>query len=194
MTMNRLKRRLPFLTETRLHLAVLAILLVVPFISNSPYIIFMASAALFYSMVVLGLNVINNAGVWNLAHATFLALGGYITGFLAKTYGLSPWIGIPIGAVLAGLVSVIVMVPALRLHQHYLMIATFILALIGTITFTNWTWRLNPWGRIPASCGCLPWVSARPSRVWRAASLRSGSCRSHLQLPAWMIQSFTWSC
>jgi branched-chain amino acid transport system permease protein len=117
---------------------VLAFLLVVPFISNSPYVIFMASAALFYSMVVLGLNVINNSGVWNLAHATFLAIGGYTTGFLAKTYGLSPWIGIPIGAVVAGLVSVIVMVPTLRLHQHYLMIATFILALIGTITFTNW--------------------------------------------------------
>ena len=117
---------------------VLAFLLVVPFLSRSPYVIFMASAMVFYSMVVLALNVINNAGIWNLAHATFLAIGGYITGYLAIHYHLNVWITIPIGAVVAGLVSMILMVPILRLHQHYMMIATFNLNLIGSIILINW--------------------------------------------------------
>jgi branched-chain amino acid transport system permease protein len=136
--MDAIKHRFSFLTRSRIQWVVLAFLLVAPFLSSSPYVIFMATAMVFYSMVVLALNVINNAGIWNLAHATFLALGGYITGYLAIHYHLNVWITIPIGAVVAGLISVVLMVPILRLHQHYMMIATFNLSLIGSIILTNW--------------------------------------------------------
>jgi branched-chain amino acid transport system permease protein len=167
--MDAIKSRFPFLTQTRILWLVLAFLLVVPFLSSNPYVIFVVSAMVFYSMVVLALNVINNAGIWNMAHATYLAIGGYITGNLAIHYHLSPWITIPIGALVAGVVSMILIVPILRLHQHYMMIATFNLGLIASIILINWkevTHGTSGLSAIPAIQ--IPWLVNQAGQ-WKLA-------------------------
>lgn len=136
---DRLQDNLPWSTIRRVpwSIIILIVLLLAPFLSSSSYILFVFSAAMFYAMVVMALNVIVGANVWHLAHATFIALGGYTAGYLTKTLGLSLWITIPAGVAVATIASLILFLPTLRLHEHYLMIATLIIGVIGQITFTN---------------------------------------------------------
>lgn len=117
---------------------VLVALLIVPAATTNGYVIFIISAALFYSMVALGLNVIVGlSGIWQLAQAAFLAVGGYTAGFLAKQYGLSLWIGIPAGALVAALLSLVLSIPTVKLRDEYLMIATLNFGVVAQILMTN---------------------------------------------------------
>jgi len=119
-------------------LGLLALLLLIPATTSNPYVIFVITAALFYSMVALGLNVIVGlSGIWQLAQAAFLAVGGYTAGFLAKQYGISLWLGIPAGAIVAALLSIVLALPTLRLRDEYLMIATLNFGIIAQILMTN---------------------------------------------------------
>jgi branched-chain amino acid transport system permease protein len=118
--------------------AVLALLLAVPAVTANGYVIFVITAALFYSMVALGLNVIVGlSGIWQLAQAAFLAVGGYTAGFLAKEYGISLWIGIPAGALVAAFLSLLLSLPTVRLRDEYLMIATLNFGVVAQILMTN---------------------------------------------------------
>jgi branched-chain amino acid transport system permease protein len=40
-------------------------------------------------------------GLLSLGHALFLGLGGYVTALLLQRYGISPWLGLPVGAALS---------------------------------------------------------------------------------------------
>jgi branched-chain amino acid transport system permease protein len=72
-------------------------------------------------MGYMGINSLGNIG--------FLAIGGYASGILAKTFGLSPFLTIPIGGLAAGLlVTVFLGFPALRLSGIYIALLTLIFA------------------------------------------------------------------
>jgi branched-chain amino acid transport system permease protein len=65
------------------------------------------------------------AGVFNFAHIAFFGLGAYTSGILAVKLGISPWLGILAGIVVAVIVSAIVSVPAIRLRGIYVALLTF---------------------------------------------------------------------
>ncbi len=72
-------------------------------------------------MGYMGINSLGNIG--------FLAIGGYTSGILAKTFGLSPFLTIPVGGLAAGLlVTVFLGFPALRLSGIYIALLTLIFA------------------------------------------------------------------
>ncbi len=135
--MARLLYRYPLLANLLWAWVVAALLLVVPFVSTSPYIIFVGTAAMYFAIITMALNVIVSAGVWHIGFAAFLALGGYTAGFLAKNLSLSLWLGIPLGGLASMIVGVVLFAPTLRLHQHYLMIATLIIGVVAEIMFVN---------------------------------------------------------
>lgn len=60
----------------------------------------------------------------SLGHAAFFGVGAYTSTMLQIKYGLSPWIGLPIGMLLATLLSVLLSVPTLRLKGPYFTLAT----------------------------------------------------------------------
>lgn len=60
----------------------------------------------------------------SLGHAAFFGIGAYTSTILLVQYGLTPWIGLPVGAVLAGLAALAIAVPTTRLHGHYFALAT----------------------------------------------------------------------
>ena len=127
----------PFLAGLPWVWVVVALLIVAPFVSTSPYIIFVGTAAMYFSIIVMALNVIVSAGVWHIGMAAFLALGGYVAGYLAKHLGITLWLGVPLGGLASMVIGVLLFTPTLRLHQHYLMIATLIIGVVAEITFVN---------------------------------------------------------
>lgn len=60
----------------------------------------------------------------SLGHAAFFGVGAYTSTMLQINYGLSPWIGLPIGMLLAALVGIFISIPTMRLKGSYFSLAT----------------------------------------------------------------------
>ena len=92
-----------------------------------------------YIILTLGLNlVVGYTGLAALGHAAFSCVGAYASSLLALNYGLSPWLGLLIGACVAAILGVVIGAPSLRLKGDYLAIATFGLGVIVYSVAKNW--------------------------------------------------------
>jgi len=92
-----------------------------------------------YMILALSLNlVVGYTGLAALGHAAFSCVGAYASSLLALNYGLSPWIGLLVGACVAAILGVFIGAPSLRLKGDYLAIATFGLGVIVYSVAKNW--------------------------------------------------------
>ncbi|HEY0234105.1 MAG TPA: branched-chain amino acid ABC transporter permease [Afipia sp.] len=60
----------------------------------------------------------------SLGHAAFFGVGAYTSTMLQINHGLSPWIGLPIGMLLAAIVGILISIPTMRLKGAYFSLAT----------------------------------------------------------------------
>jgi branched-chain amino acid transport system permease protein len=92
-----------------------------------------------YIILTLSLNlIVGYTGLAALGHIAFTCVGAYTSSLLALHLGISPWIGLLIGAFLASVLGAIVSFPSLRLKGDYLAIATFGLGVIVYSVAKNW--------------------------------------------------------
>ena len=92
-----------------------------------------------YIILTLSLNlIVGFTGLPALGHGAFFCVGAYTSALLALRVGLSPWIGLMIGACIAALSGIIVGFPALRLKGDYLALSTFGSAVIVYSVAKNW--------------------------------------------------------
>jgi branched-chain amino acid transport system permease protein len=104
-------------------LAAAALLALPQFVGGYP--IYLASLVGVYALVAIGLNLlVGFSGQISLGHAGFFALGAYGSALLASRAGLPFWLAIPLAAVVTALVGALIAIPALRLKNLYLAIAT----------------------------------------------------------------------
>lgn len=108
----------------------LALLLVYPLLGPSSYMRHLFILFFIWAIVAANWNLLMGyAGINSLGNIGFLAIGGYVSGILAKIYGISPWITIPIGGLVTCiLVTVFLGLPALRLSGIYIALLTLIFA------------------------------------------------------------------
>lgn len=92
-----------------------------------------------YIILTLSLNlVVGYTGLASLGHAAFSCVGAYASALLALNYGVSPWIGLIIGACVAAILGIVIGAPSLRLKGDYLALATFGLGVIVYSVAKNW--------------------------------------------------------
>jgi len=92
-----------------------------------------------YIILSLSLNLIlGYTGLPAFGHAAFSCIGAYTSSLLALQYGISPWIGLILGACLAALLGLVIGLPSLRLKGDYLALATFGSAVIVYSVAKNW--------------------------------------------------------
>jgi branched-chain amino acid transport system permease protein len=103
------------------------------------YLIHILIIAGIYVIFTLSLNlIVGYTGLAALGHIAFAAIGAYTSSLLALNFGISPWIGLIAGAILAAILGVIVAYPSLRLKGDYLALATFGLGVIVYSVAKNW--------------------------------------------------------
>ena len=94
---------------------------------------------LIYVMLGWGLNiVVGLAGLLDLGYVAFYAVGAYSYALLAKTFGLSFWILLPLAGCLAAFWGVLLGFPVLRLRGDYLAIVTLAFGEIIRLILINW--------------------------------------------------------
>jgi branched-chain amino acid transport system permease protein len=109
-----------------LWIAGIAIFLAIPRIVEDQYLMHLAVLSMLFAIVASNWDLtLGYAGVFNFAHIAFFALGAYTSGILTVRLGISPWLGIIAGAIVAVVVAAIVSIPAIRLRGIYVALLTF---------------------------------------------------------------------
>lgn len=92
-----------------------------------------------YIILTLSLNLlVGYTGLAAFGHAAFSCVGAYTSSLLALQYGISPWIGLIIGACVAALLGIVIGLPSIRLRGDYLALATFGFGVIVYSGAKNW--------------------------------------------------------
>lgn len=107
-----------------------AALAALPFLGLPGYFIHMALLILLWSFAYTGWALMGRFGLVSLGHGAFLGIGAYTTALLWNAYDLTPWLGIPIGIVLAVAAALVIGYPCSRLKVvgHYFALVTLALS------------------------------------------------------------------
>ncbi len=103
------------------------------------YILHLLILICIYAILAMSLNLITGyAGMLNLGHAAFFAIGAYTSTLLVMA-GFPFWFGFLAAAGMAALFGVLLSIPALRLRGDFLAIATLGFGEIIRSILLNWT-------------------------------------------------------
>ncbi len=91
-------------------------------------------------IAALGIQILTGyCGQLSVGHAAFVAVGAYTSALLVSQSGLSFWIAVPVAAIAAGLVGLLVGLTSIRLKGFYLIISTLAAQFIIMYVIIHWT-------------------------------------------------------
>jgi branched-chain amino acid transport system permease protein len=116
----------------------IAFLVVLPFFLKS-YYVYVVNLIYTYIILALGLNILMGAtGLFGLCHVTFFGIGIYTYALLRIHFGIPFYIGILAGAVLSAVIGYLIAIPAIRMRDIYLALATLSFGESMQWVFNNW--------------------------------------------------------
>jgi branched-chain amino acid transport system permease protein len=96
-----------------------------PLVIHSPTYLHIMILLYLYAYLTTSWNLVGGfAGVLPLGHAVFVGIGAYTSTILSLQYGISPWLGMIVGGVIAMLVGVLIGLPTFKLRGAYFALAT----------------------------------------------------------------------
>jgi branched-chain amino acid transport system permease protein len=118
---------------------VIALLFAFVFIRGG-YLLTVMQLAMIYGVFCIGLNFfMGYTGQASFGQNAFAAIGGYGSAILCVQFGWEPLFALVASMAIAGIASLVVGYPTLRLRGHYLAMATFALGLITYDLSVQWT-------------------------------------------------------
>ncbi|HXX86272.1 MAG TPA: branched-chain amino acid ABC transporter permease [Casimicrobiaceae bacterium] len=145
-----------------------------PFAVADPFYRQIVVMTLMYGALGAAWNLVGGfLGRVSFGHAVFLGLGAYTTLLLLHKLGLSPWLGIPAGGLIAAVSAFVVGRPTLRLTGHYFAMATIAVLAVAHVLMVNWSWAGGAVG-LEAPIANSVWLLLFRSRApyyWIAAVL-----------------------
>jgi len=118
--------------------AVAILLLTVPLVVKDEYYLHVLVGILYFAYMASSWNIVcGYTGQLSLGHSALSGIGGYISTLLLINAGMSPWVGMLIGAVCATGVGVLVGWPCFRLRGPYFALTTIAFAEILRIWTEN---------------------------------------------------------
>jgi branched-chain amino acid transport system permease protein len=108
---------------------ILLIAFALPLVIRSATYLHIMVLLLFYAYLTTSWNLVGGfAGVLPLGHAAFVGIGAYSSTILFLQYGISPWIGMLVGGVLATCAGVLIGLPTFKMRGAYFALATIAFA------------------------------------------------------------------
>lgn len=103
------------------------------------YFVYLLNLIGIFSLVAIGLNILTGfSGQTSIGHAGFFAIGAYASGLATLRWGIPFWLTIPLGGLLATVLGGLIALPALRLKNLYLAIATLGFGVVTQKVIFQW--------------------------------------------------------
>ena len=83
----------------------IAALIALPFVYRDPYHLHILVLILIWSFAYTSWSIMGRFGLVSLGHGGFMGVGAYVTALLWNHLGVTPWIGIPLSMVAAGVLA-----------------------------------------------------------------------------------------
>jgi branched-chain amino acid transport system permease protein len=133
-------------------IASLALALVIPFLTDSMFIIDLLVLMLTFIIFASAWNLLAYSGQGSLGHAAFFGIGAYASTIIAAKSGLSPFITIFLGAAVAAFIGILIGLTCVRLKEWFLAMVTFGFAIIvQTLTVSIFAPVTGGWDGIASS-------------------------------------------
>jgi branched-chain amino acid transport system permease protein len=133
------------------YLAVVGALIAVPVITTDPYILSVFILIALNIALATSLHPVLTTGQFSLAHRGFMAIGAYAGALLITRLGLSFWLALLLGGVVAGLFALPIGYLTLRLRGIYFVAVTFALNEIIRYAATGWDSLLGGYRGLPVA-------------------------------------------
>lgn len=124
--------------KTVIYLALLVVLILIPFFVTIPYYLGLIIAILINVLLAASVWLIMLTGQVSVGHVGFAAIGGYISAALVKVYGFSFWPSLLLAMIVAGAVALILGLITLRIKGQYFIITGICFLSIVQIGFGMW--------------------------------------------------------
>jgi branched-chain amino acid transport system permease protein len=112
-----------------LAIIVMISLVAIPAFIESRYVLGQIILTLFLSIIASQWNLLfGYSGIFSLAQMAIFGLGGYATAMFCIYFGMNIWAAIPLGAIVAVVLSLIIGAACLRLTGVYVALLTFAIA------------------------------------------------------------------
>jgi branched-chain amino acid transport system permease protein len=107
----------------------LGAMVALPFVTP-PYFMHLLIQILLWGFIYTAWSMMGRFGFVSLGHGAFMGVGAYVPALLWNYYGITPWLGIPLGVVLAVLLGLVIGYPCFRLKVigHYFALVTLALS------------------------------------------------------------------
>ena len=137
------ERRIPVLPErgklSWFELALLAISLALVVSGIAPSLRDVILLSFLFAGLALAWNIAGGyAGLISFGHSAFFGVGAYTSTILLTRYGISPWIGIWAGALIAALFGAVLALICARLRGPFFILSTLAFAEVVRIIALNW--------------------------------------------------------
>lgn len=127
-----------FLNKKILFFITLASLLIIPISVGDDYIYHIFITICLFAGLSTAWNIVGGyAGQLSLGHAIYYGIGAY-TGMLMLNAGVSPWISMFVGAILAAGVAVAISYPCFKLHGPFYALASIAFLEVFHVVSLNW--------------------------------------------------------
>jgi len=131
--------------EKWIKLAIVAGLVVIiallPLFVSSPYMLHIFILTFIYTIAAVSLRTILTSGQFPLAHAAFMGIGAFSSGMIAKWLGWSPWLTIPVAALITMGIGMLIGYPFARLRALYYAMGSLFFGMgIIYVLYAGGTW------------------------------------------------------
>jgi ABC-type branched-subunit amino acid transport system permease subunit len=119
--------------------ASVAVLALIPQLTQSNYIIGIAISGLIFLTAAASLNLVYGyAGLLSFAQLGFWGVGGYCSALSVMDYGRSFWVGVLIAGVVNLMLSTAIGLAIIRTTRHAFVVATLTFALLASLVARDW--------------------------------------------------------
>ncbi|MEB2401020.1 MAG: branched-chain amino acid ABC transporter permease [Alcaligenaceae bacterium] len=118
-------------TIARFGIGLLAAFMLFPMAYGDTYFLSVGILALLYAYLALSWNILGGiAGQLSLGHAAYFGIGAYTSTWLFSKLGITPWLGMFVGAAFAILAAILIGAASFRLRGAYYALATLAASMV----------------------------------------------------------------
>lgn len=172
-----------------LSVGIVSVLLVVPLLTRDVYWLNLVVSVFVWAAAATAWNISAGfAGGLSLGHAAFFGIGAYTAALLFLKMGITPWVGMFIGAVIAGLLGAFLGAITFRLRGPFFVLATLAFGIVVHIIAVNWRslTRGSAGLNLPFEGGAANMLFRDMSAYWYVGLVLLALC---LAISAWIERS-----